>query len=90
MSRIMTPYGIKLLLHIYTTSGPWLDRDVPAYRPTISILLGEGLIERGAASGDGEETYVCTEKGQAHCAQLCELPYPRKKWIDSLGNLIEI
>lgn len=80
----MTPYEINLLLHIHTTPTP--VRHSSILKDTLQDFLCERLIVDSPKSGSG---YECTDKGVAHIAQLCNLPFPDVQFVDFAGRRIQ-
>jgi len=80
----MTPNDIDVLLHCHCCPGEHPRIGAPAVDGAIEMLFGEGLIERSGEHG----CYATTEKGRAHVRQICNLPFPQRKWFGHDGNII--
>ena len=87
----MSPSSIEVLLHCHCSPLPHPRIDVLSVQKDIQELFVKGLIlpttevdravyEQGA--------YKTTERGAAHIAQLCQVPYPELRWIGFDGGII--
>ncbi len=75
----MTPFEIKLLLHIYTSvSRP---DDCSILEPTLRQFQSHGLIEPYEPSAPEYFRWHATDKGKAFCAALQEVPLPTSQWV---------
>ena len=82
----MTPNQIEVLIHCHGSSCKHPRIDAPAVQQAISYLERHDLVEKIG----GEEYYHTTKKGCAHMEVLCSTPWPVQKWVNQLGEIIEI
>ena len=81
----MTPNGIEILIHFHVCPLPHPRLHAPAVVEEIESFLRNGLIKE---IGPGH--YRTTERGAAHIAQLCNVPWPKQVWIDEQGRFIDV
>jgi hypothetical protein len=81
----MSPSDIEVLLHCHYSPGPHPRWTAPAVRDGLHMLARAGLIESTDSTGC---VFRTTERGRAHVAQLCDLPFPTQGWLGADGKLI--
>lgn len=81
----MTPNTIEILLHYYVSPDPHPRIGAPAVNDDIQMLVSVGLIS--LLHG---KVYQTTDRGEAHIKQLCNLPFPKRAWIGSNNEVIDI
>lgn len=81
----MTPSDIEILIHCHVCPTPHPRADAPAVDGSLRNMFVRGLIEQ-----DGNGGYHTTERGRAHIAQLCSMPWPKRAWINAQGEIIEV
>lgn len=83
---MLTPNDIDVLIHFCVCPAPHERQDAPAVREAIQKFCDEGLLKHEPLN---RSEYSATEKGRAHLAQLCNMPYPTQAWVDANGKVIE-
>jgi len=73
----MTPYEIRLLLHIYAIAEPL--RECQILGETVVKFVNLGLIEPDDRGGSDWKT---TELGTAFVTMICLTPLPKMQWVD--------
>jgi len=81
----MTPYEIKLILHIGTTRSECENTDLPLFKDTIGRFLRDGLIEPY-----DDNIYKCTSRGECFIKFLCNVGLPTRLWVDSTVTMAAI
>ena len=77
----MTPLGITVVLHYYTTPEALPNSDAPAVREMVSSLIRDGILGREALG-----LPFVTDRGRAWIELLLRTPFPRMAWVDENGN----
>lgn len=79
----MTPYDLKLLLHIYVTPINFEHAGTEHYEGVIQDFLMRGIIKQETEfSYHNEHGYALTEKGKAWLEMILSTPVPVNRWID--------
>lgn len=91
----LTPFHLKILLHIFITDEP-LGSTVPE-APTATAYLNDlkrwGLLfERVTFDSGNDNQHGLTPKGRAHIEQMLHLELPREvtMWINATGKEIKL
>jgi hypothetical protein len=74
----MTPLGIEILLHYYTTPGQYRDGDFSA--PAVSEALRH-FADTGLLRGNHRDGYTSTEATEVYVGAICSVPAPVQKWV---------
>lgn len=79
----MSPFEIKILLHIYTTPAefPLSERSVPLHRETTSRFMDDGLITASGVCCQDEHPFKLTERGRVYLDAMMSLPLPEQRWV---------
>ena len=77
----MTPFEIRVLLHYFTTPSEPPEQNAPIFPATIQKFLEDGLIQRVQEVGPDGAKYETSNRGEAYCKALTELPLPVQKWV---------
>jgi len=83
----MTPNAIEILLHCHCSPLPHPRRDAKSVQEELQTLENNLLIEPEPGCKGG---YRTTERGRAHVAQLCALPWPVQAWVTAEGKPIDM
>lgn len=70
----MSPAEIKICLHYYTAPG-----DAENIHLCSEMFVSNGLLETNDTPG---RQFQSTEKNDAYCKMLQEVPLPIRKWVD--------
>lgn len=81
----MTPNDIEFLIHCYVSPRRHDRVEAPAIKEAIEMFLAGGMI-----SSLGGKKYETTDKGAAHVAQICSLPWPKATFIGFNGQEIKL
>ncbi len=82
----MTPNAIEILIHCYVSPTPHPRIDAPAVGEEIAAMLRNDLI---APVKGSPFCYRTTQRGEMHIWQLCEMPLPRRAWVNAFGEVLE-
>lgn len=66
----MTPFEINLMFHFYTSSAEPREAQALTYKPTIKMLMSEGLV------WSDEGIIRTTPRGEKYCEMLKDTPLP--------------
>ena len=80
---MMTPNEIDTLL---LCSKNAVRMAGPTTSLALTSLLGKGLV---VVIDESNETYITTDRGNAHISQLCSLALPVPAWGDADGKIIK-
>ncbi len=85
----MTPNDIEVLIHCYTSGSEHPRISAPAVKESIKEYIEQGMIEKASGFSNNNLVYITTERGAAHIANLCSIPFPEKTWVNSNGEVIK-
>lgn len=80
----MTPNEIEILIHCHTSPSAHPRMDAPAVEEAHICLAANGLIEQR-----NQNNYHTTDRGKAHIEVLCRTPWPIRKYVNQLDEVIE-
>lgn len=83
---IFSPNNIDVLLHFHVSDEPHPRREAPAVQDAIAWFLDIGVI----AHGEHPYCYRTTDLGKAWVESLCNVPIPRRAFIDEMGRIIKL
>ena len=83
----MTTTELELLIYHFRNQTPHPDIGNDEVNNAVNTLLGLDLITKDEG-GNVDDTYDITNKGHAHLEQLCNIPLPILKWVNTDGIII--
>ena len=84
---VITPFELKILLHIYAIADVLPEWDIPLTRDTVAVFLQDGIIKTPRVwSADHAEIppqqFSLSERGNAWVEMILSTPYPVHRWAD--------
>lgn len=79
---VMTPFEIRILLHYFTMPESEPEQAAaPIFKDTCEELVRQELLQPLGPHALRTSTHYITERGEAYCRFLQEMPLPVQKWV---------